>query len=66
MSAAKLEMPASFEIIYQNDIWICDTGASSHLTNSKIGANNVRDSGSVSFRHSIQLVKAEMTIDLAG
>ena len=65
MSAAKLEMPALFEIIYQNDIWICNTGALSHSTNSKIGAGNIRYSGSASIGHSEQAVKAENTINLA-
>ena len=32
VSAIKLEIPALFEMVYQNDIWICDTGASSYST----------------------------------
>ena len=52
VSAAKLEMPGLFEIIYQNDIWICNTGTSSHSTNSKIGMENMRDPGSTSLGHS--------------
>ena len=68
MSAAKLEMPALFDIIYQNNIWICGAGALIHSINSKIGAENirVRDSGSPSLGHSGQAVKAEKTINLVG
>ena len=30
--AAGIEMPVSFELLGQGDIWICDTGASSNVT----------------------------------
>ena len=66
VSATKLDMPASFEILYQNDIWICDTGATSHLTPYRLGARNVRDSGSASLGHAGEAVKATSTIDLPG
>ena len=51
VSAAKLEMPASFEVLSQNDIWICDTGASSHSTFCRLSARNERDYGSTSLGH---------------
>ena len=39
-SAMGLEMPVSFALLAHEDIFICDTGASSHATNSKEGATN--------------------------
>ena len=66
VSATKLEIPASFEILYQNDIWICDTGASSHSTPYRLGARNERASGSASLGHAGEAVKATSTIDLPG
>ena len=66
VSATKLEIPASFKILYQNDIWICDTGASSHSTPYRLGARNKRASGSASLGHAGEAVKATSTIDLPG
>ena len=40
-SAAKIEMPTSFNILYEGDIWICYIGASSHSTNDATGAKNI-------------------------
>ena len=51
VSAAKLDMPTTFEILYEDDVWICDTGASSHSTNNKLGARNEKNSGSASVGH---------------
>ena len=66
MAATKLDMPKSFEMLYQTDIWICDTGASSHSTNNKIGAENERRSGSASLGHAGEAIEATLTIDLPG
>ena len=66
VSAAKLDMPALFEILYQNHIWICDTGARSHSTPYRLGARNIRDSGSASLGHTGEAVKATNTIDIPG
>ena len=52
ISAGKLEIPTAFEVLYHNNIWICDTVASSHSTNIRLGAQNERDSGSASLGHS--------------
>ena len=46
VSIVKMEMPSSFELLYLDDIWICDTGASSHLSKSNVGAMNVTANGS--------------------
>mmetsp|Transcript_12683 Transcript_12683/g.27426 ORF Transcript_12683/g.27426 Transcript_12683/m.27426 type:complete len:127 (-) Transcript_12683:424-804(-) len=66
VSVAKLDMPASFEILYQNNIWICDTVATSHLTPYRLGTRNIRDSGSASLGHAGEAMKATNTIDLSG
>ena len=66
VSAQQLMIPTSFEMLSQQDIWICDTGASSHSTNDKSGATNEKNTGSASLGHAGQALKATMTIDLAG
>ena len=40
VSTAKLDVPMHFEMVYESDIWIGDSGASSHSTNNKMGAVN--------------------------
>ena len=62
----KLMMPVSFELLKQEDIWICDTGASTHSTYNKGGATNERQTGSASLGHAGTAVKAESTIDIPG
>ena len=54
------------EILYQRYIWICDTGASSHSTNSRKGDKNAQYSGSTSPGHSGAAVEATITINLLG
>ena len=51
VSAAQLTIPTSFAVLQQTDIWICDTGASSHSTNNSSGGQNVKDRGSASLGH---------------
>ena len=46
VALAKMEVPASFELLHESDIWICDMGASSHSCNTNLGATNVRESES--------------------
>ncbi len=50
-SVAKMEMPSSFELLYSEDIWICDTGASSHSSKSNCEAMNIKSNDSQSLRH---------------
>ena len=59
-------VPTSIKMLSQPDIWICDTGASSHSTNKKSGAKNERNTGSASLGHAGQAFKATMTVDLPG
>ena len=66
LSVAKMEMPRSFKVLYESDIWICDTGASSHSTNNATGAKNVQDSGSPSLGHTGEAMNAVKTIDAPG
>ena len=62
----QLDIPATMEILRDGDVWICDTGASSHSTNDNLGAANVKESGSASLGHTGSAVKATCTIDLPG
>ena len=57
VSVTKLDIPVSFEISYQSDIWICNT---------KSDAKTERDSGRMSLGHAGQVVEATSTIDLPG
>ena len=66
VSAMKLNMPISFELLGESDIWICDTGASSHSCGDNSGAINVRESGSTSLGHAGAAVQATHTFDLLG
>ena len=66
VAAAELEMPVSFDLLYADDIWIGDTGASCHSSKSKRGASNERSSGSASLGHAGEAVKATSTFDLKG
>ena len=66
VSASQLTIPTSFGVLQQTDVWICDTGASSHSTNSSSGGQNVKDTGSASLGHAGQALKATKTIDLPG
>ena len=66
VSGAGMEMTALISILHQDDIWICDTGASCHSTKSKVGAINERKSGSTSLGQAGEALKATSTIDLKG
>lgn len=60
------EMGISFDVLAQEDIWICDSGASVHTTNSKKGAVNERPSQSVSIGSSGPAAAAHSTVDIPG
>ena len=66
VSAAKSDIQASFEILHECDISICDMGDSSHSTNDTLGAKNIPNSGSPSLGHTREAVKALKTIDSPG
>lgn len=63
---AKLELPATIELLSQLGIWICDTGASCHSTYSPVGATNIRNSGISTVGHVGQAVATTKTIDIPG
>ena len=65
-STIKMEMPMTFDLLYSDDIWICDSGASSHSAKNKRGAKNIKESGSQSLGHTGKAVEALNTMDLAG
>ena len=60
------EVPASMDALRDANIWICDSGASNHSTNSDAGARNKRDTTSASLGHVGQAVKATSSIDVPG
>ena len=45
VSASQLMIPTSLGVLQHTDIWICDTSASIHSTNSSSGGKNVKDTG---------------------
>ena len=51
---------------YWSNIWICDTGASSHSSNDALGAKNIQNSGILSLGHTGEAVKTMKTIDIPG
>lgn len=53
-----------FEMLYESDIWIGDSGASSHSTNNKTGAVNKQQFGDASIGHTGE--EDTRTIDLSG
>ena len=66
LSAAKMEMPTSFKTLYESNIWICDTGASSHSTNDATRAKDIQASGTPSLGHTGEAMNAVKTIDVPG
>ena len=60
------EVPASMDVLRDANIWICDSGASNHSTNSDAGARNKRETTSASLGHVGQAVKATSSIDVPG
>ena len=56
----------TFDLLYSDDIWICDSGASSHSGKNKRGAKNIKSSGSQSLGHTGKAVEALNTMDIAG
>ena len=53
-------------ILHQENMWICDTGASTHVTWSNKGARNVRDMMMYSFGHAGSAMKSNALIDIPG
>jgi hypothetical protein len=65
-STVKMEMPASFELLYSDNIWIYNTGASSHSSKSNNKAMNIKANDSQILGHSGKAVEATNTMDLPG
>lgn len=59
-------MPSQFEILYEPDIWIADTGATNHATRFNNGAINIREGGIGSVGQTGNAVDIEQTFDLPG
>ena len=62
VSATALDMHASFEIFYKENIMICNDGASNNAVNSKVEAINERKTTSASIGHARQAVEAMKTV----
>ena len=58
ISMTNLETPMTFELLYLDDIWICDSGASSNSMNNERGAKNIKSFGSQSLGHTGKAVGA--------
>lgn len=56
----------SFDLLRDDSVWICDTGASNHSSNSKVGARNERQTYSSSLGHAGEAVEAKCVVDLPG
>ena len=61
-----MEMPSSFEVLKESDVWICDSGASSHSTHCKMGGKNERAAGDPTLGQSGAAVSTTCTIDIEG
>jgi hypothetical protein len=46
-----MEMPTLFEVLYGNDVWICDSGGSTHSTKHRAGFTNESEGGSEILGH---------------
>ena len=66
VSAGKLEIPMCFEMLYDGNIWIGDSGISSHSTNNKTSAVNEQLFGSASLGHNLKAMNATCNIDMSG
>ena len=60
----EIAIAGSLEILKDPEIWICDTGASNHLTFAKVGCSAERPSETQSQGISGPARKAESKIDL--
>ena len=63
---SKVDVPMTMDILSEDDIWICDSGASSHSTKSEKGARNKKDTSSTSVGHAGPAIKATSSIDVPG
>jgi hypothetical protein len=53
-------------ILHQEDVWICDTGASNHVTWCNKGARNIRKTQSLSLGHTSEAIETTAMIDVTG
>jgi len=66
-----IDMPAekdddALAILCQEDVWICDTGASTHVMRYNVGAKNVCDTMVYSLGHSGSAMESIALIDIPG
>ena len=60
----KLAIPANFELLHDHEIWIADTGASNHSTNSKTGCTNEKATKSTSLGATGEAFPVESEVDI--
>jgi hypothetical protein len=53
-------------VLRQDDVWICDTGASTHVTRCNAGARNIRDTMVYSMGHTGSAMESTALIDIPG
>jgi hypothetical protein len=56
----------SFDVLFEENVFICYSGASNHSSKSKAGARNERPANSSSLGHAGEAGEAECTIDFPG
>ena len=66
VATSKVDVPMTMGILSEDDIWICDSGASSHSTKSEKGARNKKGTFSTSVGHTGPAIKATSSIDVPG
>ena len=53
-------------ILRQEDVWICDTGTSTHVTRYNVGAKSIRDMMVYSLGHTGSAMESTALIDIPG
>ncbi len=64
--AHQAEKGNTMNILHDENVWICDTGASMHMTWSSKCARNVHEEHTLSLRHTGEVVESTAIIDISG
>ena len=66
MSKLQDEGNDTLVILHQENVWICDTGASTHVTWNNKGAKNIRDTMMYSLGHAGSAMESNALIEIPG
>ena len=64
VTALQAEKGNTLDILCDENVWICDTGASMHVTWNSKCARNVHEEGTMSLQHTGGTVEATAIIDI--